>query len=732
MLPAQPTLRNRLPPTLRVPPAQRVTPAQRWMRAVPVAAWSLVAALAAGCVRELEPNLVEEGLVLHIAERLARGEHLYRDVVFFTGPLPFELLAGLFRIFGAEIAVGRTFMVGVQGAATGLAFAFARRAGAGPFAHAAAAVVAASPLLLFPLLSLFYYTPLALHLSSLAAFAALLGITTPAWAAVAGALGGAVALCKQTLGVVLSTALLGALVALSARGGRTRRVLAFAGGGVAAAAVTLLAFAVRGDLAALVRWLVVVPLSLESQYNSPMINFWPPGEIAPELLGNKALYLPSHWFQLYGILTRVTPWMVLSTQVLYALPFVALAVSLLVRLVRPLPAAVWLNAAVLLALTANLFPRADWGHLVYVLPPACVQLCLLAGQIGATRETRPRGVTIAAAVCVVALLASGVSFAIWLNRASASPSYGPRVPLRPISASYRSRSLPNVIQYLRQRVHPGEPIFVARAEPLLYFATETTNPTPYPGVLTAFSEEQEAAILAALPHTRFVVMSEVDQPLWTYYSDELPRVQAELERFYRIAPFFPLGQDTWILVLERDGDRGPTAIDLISSPAHAWVRDAPGQERDEPEPAPRLPARHNRRTLGMRLGQWGGGLDWELEIPPGARLQVDTGFIGMVSTQDIHMHPWESRIVISLRRGDAGFEILEQHPIRWERNEAPHWQPLEVDLSEYAGEPVTLRIALEPDEPVRTADLAWLGSPRIALAPATHAAESDAPRSPSQ
>ena len=296
-------------------------------------------ALAAWCVRGLEPNLVEEGLVLHVAERLARGEHLYRDVVFFTGPLPFELLAGLFRIFGAEIAVGRTFMVGVQGAATGLAFAFARRAGAGPFAHAAAAFVAASPLFLFPLLSLFYYTPLALHLSNLAAFAALLGITTPAWAVVAGALGGAVALCKQTLGVMLSAALLGVLVGMSARGTRTRRALAFLGGGMAAAAVTLLAFAARGDLAALVRWLVVVPLSLESQYNSPIINFWPPGEIAPELLGNKALYLPNHWFQLYGILTRVTPCMVLATQGLYALPFVALAVSALVRLVRPLPAA---------------------------------------------------------------------------------------------------------------------------------------------------------------------------------------------------------------------------------------------------------------------------------------------------------------------------------------------------------------------------------------------------------
>ena len=134
---------SRVPTAGRAQPGDRGQPETRWLRAVPLAAWSLVAALGAASVIGLEPNLVEEGLVLHVAERLAHGEHLYRDVVFFTGPLPFELLAALFRIFGAEIAVGRVFMVGVQAAATGVAFAFARRAGAGAFAHAAAAVVAA-------------------------------------------------------------------------------------------------------------------------------------------------------------------------------------------------------------------------------------------------------------------------------------------------------------------------------------------------------------------------------------------------------------------------------------------------------------------------------------------------------------------------------------------------------------------------------------------------------------
>jgi hypothetical protein len=40
-----------------------------------------------------EPNLLEEGKLLHSAQRIAHGEHLYRDMLAFTGRLPFEALA---------------------------------------------------------------------------------------------------------------------------------------------------------------------------------------------------------------------------------------------------------------------------------------------------------------------------------------------------------------------------------------------------------------------------------------------------------------------------------------------------------------------------------------------------------------------------------------------------------------------------------------------------------------
>jgi len=69
-------------------------------------AWAVVATLACASVIRLEPNLVEEGLVVHVAQRLARGEHLYRDIVFFSGPLAFELLGpGMPMRIGAGVLV---------------------------------------------------------------------------------------------------------------------------------------------------------------------------------------------------------------------------------------------------------------------------------------------------------------------------------------------------------------------------------------------------------------------------------------------------------------------------------------------------------------------------------------------------------------------------------------------------------------------------------------------------
>jgi len=700
------------------------------------AGWGILGFATSYALAGLEPNLVEEGLVLHVAQRLAAGEHLYRDIVFFTAPLPFELLGLLFRVFGEEIWVARCAAALFHGAATAATWALARRLGAGSLAHAVAAIMAAAPVLLFPLLSMFYYTPLAMCLGAIAAWAALRGCQQPGWAFAAGAGVAAVALCKQTLGASYALALLPAVAFAAPRGQRVRPVVAVALGGASVALATLAFYGLRGDLPDLWRCLVTAPLSLTESYRAPLINLWPPGELASEFDANRPVYFSNLYMLRYGLYNRPGFSAVLVTQLLYALPLLCLAGSLLLLGIGSVPRGVAVHTAFLFAMTMNLFPRSDWGHLAPALPPAAVHLLLLAALLQRRDTARAHALSgvlrTAASWALVATLAGASLFlGRWAYAVSGPATWGPRVPLRPVSAVYRVASIPRVIHFLRERVQPGEAIFVARAEPLIYFATDTTNPTPFTGVLTVLQEEQEEAILAALPQVRYVVMSDIDQPLWTYYSDELPGVWKHLERHYRPAPFFPLDDASFVVVLERGEDRGPTLIDLADTlpQAQAWTRSAPGGEPIPTTLAPRLVARHNHRPVPMRLGAWGGGLDYPLRLPEGARFEAGIGYRGMVAADDFYEHPPKSHMKVSVARdGRSGeFETVLDARVDDSKRAGRTWTRVEADLSKWGGEHVTLRLELAPERSIDDDDLGWWGSPRVAGPRTGNAAAGAAP-----
>ncbi len=682
--------------------------------------WALLGAVAGAAAAPLDPNLLEEGIVVHAAERMLGGEHLYRDIVLHTAPLPCELLAVLFRVFGAQLEVARAAVVVLQAAGIGLLYAGLRRAGLGVLAHPATAAVAVAPLMLVPLFSTFFYTTLAFYLALVVFYSALRSGPSSAWAAATGALVGCIALCKQSTGVILAAALVPGLLASAAPGARLRRLAAYAGGGAAMAAATIALYALRGDLAALCFAQIELPLAMfsDESFRTPYMNLWPPGELMPAIQENWVMYLPSLYHMRYG-LSVIGRGVIALTQLLYLLPLAALAATLVRSLpgLRPAPPALWLHGAVLLTMAANLHPRADWGHLVVALPPAVVQLLLLAAGTAALRPTRP--LVALAGLLLAALLGAGAYTGRWLYSIAGEPSFGPRVPLRPISQAYRTPAVPRVIEYLRRRVQPREAIFVPRQEPLLYFATGTRNPTPFPGIIPAAREVQEPAILAGLEEVRFVVMSDIDQPIYTYYGDELPRVQGYLERHFEIPPDFPIDDWSWISVLRRGRDRGATAVDLIAERqrAHAWVRDREGRPGEPSAPPQRLAARLLHRPLPIALGPLGGGLDFELEIPPNAEFQAGVGYRGLVSVDHLYIHPAGTTLSVSVARAGGPFEELASQRIDDRAAGGRRWTPLRADLADYAGERVTLRLEVKASQPIRGDLLAWWGSPRIAVRP---------------
>jgi hypothetical protein len=686
--------------------------ATRWL---PVLVWGVAGAACCYLVSGFEPNLLEEGIGLHVAQRLAHGERLYRDIVAYLGPLPFELLAFLFRRFGEEIWIARSFVIALHGLATGAAFALVRGGRPGPLAHAAAAVWASAPLTLFPLFSIYYYTTIAAHLSVLAAWAAWRGTRSSGWAFAAGVGVAAVALCKQNIGVGLAATLGIGLLLVEPAAGRMRRALAFSAGGAAAALLTLGAWAVSGSLGDAVYGLVTLPASLEESFDLPYINLFPPGRLSLAATASQTFYLPYFVILVQGIFLEPSSRVILVTQALYAVPlFAAVVTAVRFALRRSSPAAV-IHGMLFIAWLWNLFPRTDWGHLVHVLPFAAAQLILaLPGAPSRMRWQRPATAALAAVLVGVFGLGTALAWRIIEGYSDPGP-LGARVPLRPVSSPLRQMHVRSVIEFIEDHSRPDEYIFVARAEPLLYFATGRRNPTPYTGVLPMLRDEQQRTILAALERVRFVVMSDVDQPAMTYYRDELPLVQAYLERFFQPAPPFADGEFHWLNVLERGPDRGATAIDLVTlAPAgRPFVRDRSAQIEPAPPLPDRLATRRNRRPLGFQLGPGGGGIDFELEIPAGAVFQADASLGTVFSENEIFKTPPRSRLVVSIGSPDEMTTLVEQ---KLDAGTSLRWIPLEADLAAWAGRRMTLRIELIRADLRITpfVPLGYVGSPRIA------------------
>jgi 4-amino-4-deoxy-L-arabinose transferase-like glycosyltransferase len=72
----------------------------------------------------MEPD---EGIILQGAQRILRGEVLYRDFFSFLTPGSYYLLAFLFKIFGSSILVARTALVLLGAIYSVITYLLARR-----------------------------------------------------------------------------------------------------------------------------------------------------------------------------------------------------------------------------------------------------------------------------------------------------------------------------------------------------------------------------------------------------------------------------------------------------------------------------------------------------------------------------------------------------------------------------------------------------------------------------
>jgi hypothetical protein len=441
-----------------------------------------LAALLSGVtvLQGINPN--DEGLVLQAGARVADGQLPYRDFYANYPPGQYLFSGGLDLLFGPSLLGWRVVRVALDGLVAVLAYALARRDAPEPLALGAWLAVAAA--MAYPSIPHPNAPALALALGGL-----LVARRSPVGG---GLLAGAAVMFRIDLGAAAIAS--GALAAAAAgpgteeanpaggaprRDGRDAGRLALTGGLVGALLLAPFVAVAPGAF-----WDQTLGFALDEQrlQRLPLPGAWHQGFEPNKLL---EFYFP------YVLLAGTALWFY-------------------VAVLRRAPLRLWAPAPLAAAGVAYLLARADVFHLV---PLAAVLPVLLA--TAAARERRAGGTAMAFVLSViVALIAfNGLDLKRVelldqppLARIDLDVADGVEAP------APEARALSSLVPYVRARVPPGRPVFVANprydlvkvGNPLLYVLLDRPNPTRYdvmqPGVVTTAQVQHE--IVADLERAR--------------------------------------------------------------------------------------------------------------------------------------------------------------------------------------------------------------------------------------
>ena len=505
---------------------------------------------------------IDEGQLAAIADRIGRGQVLYRDV--YTGIFPgvYHLAAWLLALFGDDLLVLRRAQLAVNAATALCLWRAAQRVARPGFAWLAPALYLELVVFDFPGLSMLNYSPLAM----LFALAVLLFVLRwqergrDADAVAAGLCLGACALVKQNFGALAGLAVLAGLAL--GRGApaapRPGRALAAVALGAAALVVpAAAAFASAGALPAL------IDAALLSIGSSQLESFRDP---LPPILGSMPsdprfafLYTPA---ALWGYLVRgeallgvaVTPALGgAAIRLAYGGALATLAAGALAALLPERAADAGARAALrsavafALLLFLGIFPSAIWSHLAFVAAPILLVAAAVAARVARALAARSAAASAgwraawAAAALLGAVAAAGVSAGV--ARWYPEPLGVARARLR-VDAVQREQ-LRGATRFLERCARPGEPVFAAPDLAALYFLAARPNPTRFDLLIPGNVDGAEIVASLERSRTRCVVYNPRMYLQFRGFAELFPEVAEHLERAFRPSARFGSGESAW-------------------------------------------------------------------------------------------------------------------------------------------------------------------------------------------
>ncbi|MBW2447814.1 MAG: glycosyltransferase family 39 protein [Deltaproteobacteria bacterium] len=669
-------------------------------------------------------SAMDEGHMLQFADIVAHGDVLYREATSYPLPGAFYLLALVFRLGEPSILLSRWVVVVEFSLFVALLFVLLRGMVRPGFSWAGVAVLWLYRIWVFPHWQIYNYTTtsfLVLLVALMLLIRFLESKDDRRWLVAAGVALGLGIFCKQDHGAGAMAAMLFVLAVHAAWPPAGSKVsflrlsvwLVLPAAGVGAAAA--LHFLQQGVLGDVVRMTVLNPFTAMASYEFPPFpGLLPLFRQDPALRDGAGIlsYLPSMLFTA-DMGAVINSWLYQKTSVvdttakaiIYG-PWLFILVAGL-RLWRRRGClgesdrrAPYLREASLLAFGAFVFvmaflrPPHDYLH-VAVGYWGFLTLCVVYGD--SILRTRRRLLAASVLLIPATLVVGGYSITLIAKLRDSHPELvaldrgGIRV--RPNDAAM----LRDLATFARERTRPDEPLAVLPYFPMLHFLAERRAPhrTSYivwpveeiPGrdqlILDAI--DASGSDLVIYHFTQFLAF-----PLVQDYAPTLFEGLVEDFEIERVFTYEGWGNQR-IAALRRTREPEP-GRPLSSEGAVVWTEAAEGArrtgERNELLDATVWPF---RPAWALRPTAGGGrtGLSLDLDVPAGARLRTAVG-----------VHP---RFWFKFRPTSLDFELAVQsvagRRVLYHRTLDPHRQPadrgwfeLEVSLSDYAGQSVTLEL----------------------------------------
>ncbi len=547
---------------------------------IPPIAIFLATFLIARTVYLYDLNMLDEGALLHVAERILNGGVLYRDIA--TGIMPgiYYLTAVLFRFFGCSVETGRYMQMVVLAVNASLVYILSLVFVKKRTALFASVFFVATSLIPYRLPN---YSPVSITfvLLGLILFIHYLEKEGLLNLFLSSFFFSLAFLFKQNYGVLVFLPLALFLCIRVFRDRRFNAVLVFAAGFLIPIVFTALYFHFKGAINELLGY------TFFSLFNKVVSAYYKP---YPFLDTSQPFFFMEDLFN-FTPFRHLTIWLLkekyTGTEVFYVLvafvyllPLIVITLSAL-RLVKgyihrrepkECDTALFLAAA---GLFMGVFPRSDFHHLSFILPPLIVSGALL---IENPLSSRTAGlVTGYAAASFVLLFFSMTLISVVL------PIYSERLGLQntPLGIERAGKIkvdkdtaaiVRNIVGYIQQKTDPEEAFLVVPTDAMYYFLAHRKNATRFPLILPGATDEQEIIDTLESKKVRYIVYADVsfdEQP----FSTQLPLLHKYIRAKYHVAPRYQLRKKPAEVYILKRGPKPPDTVETINfTPEDPWLK----------------------------------------------------------------------------------------------------------------------------------------------------------------